>query len=333
VKDIDRGGSRRGARRSLPAFLPPMECTTVADIPDDPSLWLYEVKLDGYRCCAVADGRGTAQLFSRYGNPWPERFPAIHAALRALGEDVRLDGEIVAVDAKGRPSFQELQNWQSTRLRIVFYAFDVTWLAGRDLTRLPIEERKEILAAVGVKFEEPLRVAASLDAPLRRLVPEMKKLGLEGIIAKRRGTTYRSGERSPRWLKKRFNEVAELVVGGYIPEDDTFARLLVGEWNGGELRFVKKLKNGFSRFTRREVFAAIESLVVDECPFTGPVDLGKNDVAPVWVRPVRQVEVEFVERTSGGKLRHASFRRLVSPDDRSSGGSKGGPRRRRAGTR
>lgn len=310
-----------------------MECTAVADLPDDPQKWLYEVKLDGYRCCAIANGRGGAQLFSRYGNPWPERFPAIHAALGELAESAVLDGEIVAVDANGRPSFQELQNWQSTPLLIVYYAFDVTWLEGRDLTRLPIEERKKVLEELARDFRDPLRVSAALDAPLHRLIPQMKGLGLEGIVAKRLGSTYRSGERTPAWVKKRFNEVEELVVGGYIPEDDTFARLLVGEWQDGRLVFLKKLKNGFSRLTRQQVFDAIRGLRVNECPFAGKVDLGRNDTPPVWVRPVRLVEVEFVERTAGGKLRHASFRRLVSPDDPSSAESKARRSPRRGGRR
>ena len=100
-------------------FVRPMECTPVDKIPDEASKWLYEVKLDGYRCCAVVKN-GKAFLYSRYGNAWPQRFPAITRALAALNEPVILDGEIVAVDRNGVPSFQELQNWQSTRLQIVY---------------------------------------------------------------------------------------------------------------------------------------------------------------------------------------------------------------------
>ena len=302
----------------------------MAQVPDDRERWLYEVKLDGYRCCAVVDGRGRAQLYSRYGNPWPERFPEIHEALSELEEPLVLDGEIVAVDAKGRPSFQELQNWQSTRLRIVYYVFDITHRGGRDLMSVPIEERKAILNDVARSFREPLRIADSLDADLAVLVPQMKKLGLEGIVAKRRGTTYRSGDRSSSWIKHRFNEVGEFVIGGYIPENDTFSRLLVGVWNGGELTFIKKLKNGFSRLTRKQVMESLRGLEIGECPFASvPEDL--DDA--IWVRPVRMVEVEFVEWTSSGKLRHAFFRRLVRPDEESSSKSNRGPKRRPADKR
>ena len=300
----------------------------MAEVPDDPAKWLYEVKLDGYRCCAVVDGKGRAQLYSRYGNPWPERFPAIHAALSELGGPLVLDGEIVAVDAKGRPSFQELQNWQSTRLRIVYYVFDITHRDGRDLTSLPIEERKNILADVAAEFREPLRLADALDAKLTTLVPRMKKLGLEGVIAKRRGSTYRPGDRSKSWIKHRFNEVAEMVVGGYIAEADTFSRLLVGMWEEGQLTFVKKLKNGFSRLTRKQVMESLQGLEIDECPFASvPEDV--EDAT--WVRPVRIVEVEFVEWTSGRRLRHAFFRRLVTPDEGSSSKSRRRSPRRPAG--
>ena len=312
----------------------------MAEVPDDPARWLYEVKLDGYRSCAVVDRRARAQLYSRYGNPWPERFPDIHEALSELAEPLVLDGEIVAVDAQGRPSFQELQNWQSTRLRIVYYIFDITHRDGRDLVSLPIEERKTILAAVAERFREPLRLADALEADLRTLVPQMKKLGLEGIVAKRRGATYRPGDRSSSWIKHRFNEVGEFVIGGYIAEDDTFARLLIGVWDKGELRFVKKLKNGFSRLTRKQVIESLRGLEVDQCPFANlpePKGRGAVDAAVMkevtWVRPVRMVEVEFVEWTSSGRLRHAFFRRLVKPDERSSSGSRRDPGPRGAGRR
>jgi bifunctional non-homologous end joining protein LigD len=287
-----------------------MECTPVPTVPDDPAKWIYEVKLDGYRCCAIVrNGKGF--LYSRYGNAWPQRFPAITAALARLHPPMILDGEIVAVDAQGRPSFQELQNWQSTRLTIVFYAFDITNLDGRDLRRLPLEERKEILTEVASQFSDPLRVAATLDAKLTTLIPKMKKLGLEGIVAKRRGSRYESGKRATTWLKHRFNQVEEFVIGGYVLEDEELARVLVGVWRDDKLVFVKKLKNGFTDFTRRQVLDAVSRLRVRECPFVNPQDVDAED--PFWVRPTRTVEVEFVEWTSGGKLRHASFRELVVP--------------------
>ena len=294
-------------------FIPPMECTPVAELPDDSAKWLYEVKLDGYRCCAVARGRGKAALYSRYGNLWTDRFDEIRNALGALKRPMILDGEIVALDRNGLPSFQQLQN---NRGPIVFYAFDLLHLGGRDLRREAVEERKKLLQKI--PLAEPLRFSAVLDAPLPTLVQQMKTLGLEGLVAKRIGSHYESGERSPSWLKRRFNQVDEFVIGGYLPEGSTFSRLLIGNWEDDRLIFVKKLKNGFSAYTKEEVMNTIRRLRTKHCPFTNlPQPKGRSAVdeevmkEAVWVKPERSVEVEFVERTAGGRLRHASFRKLV----------------------
>ena len=299
-------------------YVKPMECTPVDELPDDASRWLYEAKLDGYRCCAVVK-RGKPALYSRYGNAWPDRFGDVHASLAMARQDLVLDGEIVAVDRQGRPSFQELQNWQSTRMPIVFFAFDLLHHAGRELRRTVIEERKSILDDIVPTLGEHVRVSAVLDAKLRTIVPRLKALGLEGVIAKRRGSFYEAGKRSRAWLKKRFRELEELVIGGYLPGDTPpFARLLVGRWENDKLVFVKKLKNGFSAQSRRHVFEAIRNLKITKCPFVNlPEPPGRSAVDDeamrnaVWVRPVRRVEVEFAEWTVSGKLRHALFRKLV----------------------
>ena len=293
-----------------------MECTAVGELPDDATKWMYEVKLDGYRCCGIARGGGKAALYSRYGNLWTDRFHNVRDALAKIDVPMIVDGEIVALDRNGLPSFQQLQNWQSTRAPIVFYVFDVVHLDGRELRTVPIEERKRILETIA--FEDPIRISAVLDARLTTLISGMKKLGLEGLVAKRIGSRYESGERSRAWLKHRFNEVDELAIGGYLPEGSTFSRLLVGSWKGDRLMFVKKLKNGFSAFTKEEIMRAIRPLRTRRCPFANlPEPKGRSAVdeevmrEAVWVKPERRVEVEFVERTASGRLRHASFRKLV----------------------
>ena len=295
---------------TTPQFIAPMECTAVAELPDDKSTWLYEVKLDGYRCCAVVRPP-KALLYSRYGNLWTDRFHNIARALAKFDEPMVLDGEIVALDRNGLPNFQELQNWQSTRAPIVFYAFDLLHRGERDLRRMPIEERKAMLDQL--PFEDPIRLGLSVDAKLSTVTRRLKKLGLEGVVAKRRGSLYESGKRSKAWLKHRFNQIEEFVIGGYLPKGaNDFSRLLVGTFRGDKLMFVKKLKNGFSDVTRHQVMKAIRGLRTKKNPFANPRDIEEDVLAEaVWVKPKRKVEVEFVEWTEHDRLRHASFRKLV----------------------
>lgn len=309
-----------------------MECTPVPDLPEDGSKWLYEVKLDGYRCCAVRDANGKTMLYSRYGNRWADRFPKVHEALAQLGESIVLDGEIVALDAKGLPSFQDLQNWQSTRRPIVFYAFDILHYRGRRLLGEPLEARKELLASL--ELPEPIRLVPPLDAGLPALIAEMKRLGLEGLVAKRKGTRYAAGERSQWWVKKRFNEVDEFIVGGYVTFRGQIERLLIGTPVRDGLHFVHILKHGFTPFNRRELLTVLEPLQTKENPF---VD-AEPERRVHWVHPKLEIEVEFVERTKSGNLRHAFYRQMVMPPKRprgaaSSGGSTQSRASRRGGTR
>lgn len=327
----DRGRSRR-TPESAAAFIKPMECTPVADLPDDPAKWLYEVKLDGYRCCAVRDEAGRTMLYSRYGNAWNDRFRKVHEALAQIGQSIVLDGEIVALDAKGLPSFQDLQNWQSTRRPIVFYAFDVLHYGGRRLLGEPLEARKELLASLALP--EPIRLVPALEASLPSLIAEMKRLGLEGLVAKRKGTRYAAGERSQWWVKKRFNEMEEFTVGGYVTFRGQIERLLIGSETPEGLRFVHTLKHGFTPFNRRELLTVLQALATDENPF---VD-AQPERRVHWVHPKLRVEVEFVERTKSGNLRHAFYRQMVMPPKRprgaaSSAKSTRNPASRRPGRR
>lgn len=309
-----------------------MECTPVAELPDDPAKWLYEVKLDGYRCCAVRDAKGGTMLYSRYGNRWPDRFAKVHEALARIGESIVLDGEIVVLDAKGLPSFQDLQNWQSTRRPIVFYAFDVLHYRGERLLGEPLEARKELLASL--ELPEPIRLVPALEASLPDLIAEMKRLGLEGLVAKRKGTRYAAGERSQWWVKKRFNETGEFLVGGYVTFRGQIERLLIGTPSAEGLHFVHTLKHGFTPFNRRELLTVLEALQTDENPF---ID-AEPERRVQWVHPKLRIEVEFVERTKSGNLRHAFYRQMVMPPKRrpgaaSSAGSTQSRPFRRGGTR
>jgi bifunctional non-homologous end joining protein LigD len=307
-----------GVRKIAPSFIAPMECKLVERVPESDA-WQYEVKLDGYRAIAVRHGSG-ATFYSRYGNELNSRFPQLARALRDcdLPECV-LDGEIVALDAEGKPSFQELQNVKSSDRPIVYYVFDLLNLDGRDLTSLPLRKRRERLEQFESELCDPLRLSAAVHGDPTALLAVVREKGLEGVVAKRLDAPYESGKRSGRWVKYRARPREEFVIGGYLPGRHFLDAALVGCFEGKKLVFVKKLRNGFVPHTREQVFRAIEHLKTSKCPFANlpePPDRRGAVTADkmkefVWVRPQVWCEVEFAEWTAGGRLRHAAFRELL----------------------
>src|SRR5947209_13800126 len=197
----------------------PMMAVPAATLPDGAE-WSYEVKWDGYRAEAVKDG-ATVSLASRNLKNITRQFPAVAAAAaRVRAQSAVLDGEIVALDADGRPSFQALHNWSIEGLSLVYYAFDLLHLNGRDLTRRPLDERRaalrEVVAGSGVLLSEPL------PGTPEQIAAVVRRLGLEGVVAKRRRSTYAAGRRSEAWIKVRFARHQELVIGGYKPKARSF---------------------------------------------------------------------------------------------------------------
>ena len=176
----------------------------------------FEIKFDGYRCIALKRGKEVT-LFSRNQKVLNKRFPKVVEALASLGGDFVLDGELVAFDSQGRPSFRLLQNNQSRALPVYFYAFDVLNRNGELLVDLPIERRRELLVGMLAAPQDPLRLSPLLRAPSGQVLEAVRKLGLEGVVGKRIGSTYEPGERSGAWIKHRTNREQEFVIGGYIP--------------------------------------------------------------------------------------------------------------------
>ena len=308
----------RGDGPPRPRFIEPMECSRVATLPDGGE-WHYEVKQDGYRIVSVISD-ATVVLHSFSGLNYTERFPGIAFALHATKlRGAVLDGEIVALDKSGRANFQELQNFRHTKLPIVYYIFDILHLSGRDLMDLPQEERRAELERVGKSFRAPLLINPSFDTDRDTFVAHVKKLGLEGVVAKRRSAPYLSGKISDSWQKQRFGREDEFVIGGYIPGGQNFSELIIGQYEGSQLMFVNRLITGFTPHSRAEVFDAIQGLRTPACPFANLPEPKRSKHALtaermrecIWVKPERECEVEFVEWTSGNHLRHPKFRRLL----------------------
>jgi bifunctional non-homologous end joining protein LigD len=278
--------------------------------------WSYEVKFDGYRTLVLKDG-ARVELRSRNDRDLTRTYPGIATAAAALRvTSAVIDGELVAVDPSGRPSFQALQHRRAhPRHAIAFYAFDLLYLDGKDLTSRPLDERRARLAEV--VRGSALLLSTPLEGSASRVVEAVRALGLEGVVAKRRSSRYVPGERSADWLKLKLDKQQEFVAGGYRPGPNGFDALLVGYYEGRAFRFAGKVRAGFTPLVRRTITAALDRLRTDSCPFT---DLPNSKSAhwgggvtaeemPTmrWVRPELVVQIRFVEWTAEGHLRHASF--------------------------
>lgn len=301
-----------------PRFIEPMECQRVAKLPEG-ERWVYEPKQDGYRVIAVIDGNASL-LYSMSGLNYTSRYPHIAEALKWLKlREAVFDGEVVAIDASGRPNFQELQNARLTKLPIVYFVFDLLHLHGQDLLDQPLSERRRELEKLAAGFSDPLRLNPSFQVPLSAFVAQVRKLGLEGVVAKRLDSIYVPGQESDSWRKHRFNQEDEFVIGGYVRGGHNFSSLVVGEYRGTDLYYVKRVAAGFTPHLREEVFGALHGLETKKCPFANlpePNRSGHGLTAEkmrecVWLKPERKCELEFVERTKGGRLRHAEFRKLI----------------------
>jgi DNA ligase D-like protein (predicted ligase) len=304
--------------KARPRFIEPMECQRVAKLPEG-ERWVYEPKQDGYRVVAVIDG-SAALLHSMSGLDYTRKYPHIAEALKWLKlRQAVFDGEVVALDELGRANFQELQNARLTRLPIVYYIFDILHAHGRDLLDRPLSERRELLEELGTRFSDPLRLNPSFKVPLATFIEQVRRLELEGIVAKRLDSIYVPGQESDAWRKHRFNQEGEFVIGGYVRAGRNFSSLVVGEYRGKDLYYVKRVAAGFTPPLREQVFQALRGLETSRCPFVNLPEAGRSGHGLtaekmrecVWLKPERKCELEFVERTKGGRLRHAEFRRLA----------------------
>jgi bifunctional non-homologous end joining protein LigD len=227
--------------------------------------WSFEIKLDGYRCIAVKRG-SEVTLFSRHKKVLNRRFPSVLEALASLEGDFVLDGELVALDARGRPSFQLMQNSLSQSLPIYCYTFDLLHRNGEFLVNLPLSRRRELLEDLLSASHDPLRLSPLLQAPSGEILKAVRKHGLEGVVGKRADSQYEPGERSGAWIKLRTNLEQEFVIGGYVPGARGFDALLVGVYEDKELVFVAKVKNGFVPRIRDE----LTPMQTTQCPFKNP---------------------------------------------------------------
>ena len=302
-------------RTSSLQFVEPMECLMVAALPEGPE-WTYEIKLDGYRAQALCDGKKT-QLLSRNGNDLGRRFPDMLGALAAaLPNGTIVDGEMVALDASGRPSFSLIQNSETSGATFVFFAFDLLQLEGRDLTREPLSARRDLLRS-SLKKSDAVQLSESFSIPAKQMLEMVRSHGLEGVVAKRLASAYEVGKRSGAWAKIRIELSQELVIAGYTPGTHGFDAVIVGFYRDTELHFCASVRNGFVPASRRALHARLQPLETTTCPFVNLPEAsagrwGQGLTAAkmkncVWLRPETVAQFRFLEWTPSDHLRHVSF--------------------------
>jgi DNA ligase D-like protein (predicted ligase) len=279
--------------------------------------WLYELKLDGYRALAIKSA-GNVQLRSRNDNDFTTRYRDITAALASMPNETVVDGEVVALDEGGRPSFNLLQNHGSARVSLVYYVFDVLVLAGRDVMSQPLGSRRKLLEDhVLSLLREPIRYSQELPGSLSELIDAVKAQGFEGLVAKNRTKRYEPGKRSGSWQKMRVNRRHDFVIGGYTVGGDPFDALIFGYYEGKELIYVARTRNGFTPALRGSLMRRFRGLEIGACPFANLPEtssgrwgqgLTKEKMKECrWLKPLFVAEFEFLEWTADNHLRHCKF--------------------------
>jgi DNA ligase D-like protein (predicted ligase) len=305
-------------------FIEPMLLLRRETLPQDANLWRYEIKHDGYRAIAFKTV-GEIHLRSRNDNDFAARYPVIAAALAPIPNETVIDGEIVAFDEGGRPSFNLLQNHGSSGVPLFYYVFDLMVLGGKDVTAETLERRQELLQLkVLPKLAEPIRYVGELEASLLDLIESIQASGLEGLVAKRRDSIYEPGEPSGAWQKMRVNRGQEFVIGGYTVGGKSFDALVFGYYEGNELMYAARTRNGFTPKSRLELAKRFKALETAACPFANlPETSGgrwgagltlKKMAECRWLKPTLVGQFEFVEWTPDNHLRHSRFMGLR--DDR-----------------
>jgi DNA ligase D-like protein (predicted ligase) len=298
-------------------FIEPMLLLKTDALPADARAWEYQLKFDGYRAIAFKTD-GTLHLRSRNDNDFSVRYASVMKGLAKLPDETVIDGEVIALDEDGKPSFNVLQNQGSTSVPLLYFVFDVMVFAGRDVTGETLEVRRDLLEKKLLpKLGEPVRYAGPLDAELPVLIKSVKAQGLEGLVAKRLDSRYEPGMRSGAWQKMRINRGQEFVLGGYTVATTTFDALVFGYYDGDRLIYAARTRNGFTPVVRQQLLKKFKGLEIKDCPFTNlpekksgrwGVGLTAAKMADCrWLKPVLVAQIEFLEWTGENHLRHTKF--------------------------
>ncbi|MES2645887.1 MAG: DNA ligase D [Bacteroidota bacterium] len=303
----------------IPSDLFPMLATLVNKPFDEPG-WSYEVKWDGYRALAYLDG-SSVELRSRNNKSFNEKFYPVYEAIKLWGIHAVVDGEIIVANDKGISDFSDLQGWRSEADgRLIFYLFDLLWLDGYDLTKLPLTERRKLLESI-VPDNDTIKLSKTFEATGTEFFRIAEDMKLEGIIAKKTDSLYELGNRSKEWLKIKTEKRQEMVIGGYTINENSskkFSALLVGWYENAILHFVSPVGTGFSEKVQTSLLNKFKKLETTKCPFSTIPDFNKPSrfrpnppkATVTWLKPELVAEISYRELTRDGALRHPSFKGL-----------------------
>lgn len=300
----------------LPKEFAPELATLVDGAPPDPENWVFEVKFDGYRMLTRIEN-GEVRLITRNNNDWTDKLAPLQKEIARMGlPDGWYDGEIVVHDANGRPNFGMLQLAfdGSNKADILYFLFDAPYLGGYDLREVDLVDRRALLegALIQAQASDKVRFSSEFGNDPEGLVVAACKIGLEGVIGKRRDSKYVS-RRSPEWIKLKCGQRQEFVIGGYTDPKGSrtgVGSLLLGTYDkDGVLRYAGNVGSGFNAESLRDVTARLKALDTDKSPFPPRSVAGRKHH---WVKPELIAEVSFSEWTSAGAVRHPVFQGLRS---------------------
>ena len=290
-----------GVKAPFPSFIEPALATSSEKVPSG-ERWIHEIKFDGYRV-QVHLANETAKMFTRRGHDWTHRFKVAHDAWRIKANSAVVDGEIVVPAADGTADFSVLQNELKGKSKsIVLVAFDLLYLNGRDIRKLPLFQRKaelkQILSGTDIKFSESFKIDG------REMFAHACKLGLEGVVSKVRGSPYPKG-RTNEWVKKTCLQRETLTIAGFALDGTKWDGLYVGRRRGADLVYAGKVDHGFDKVSAADLQKRLKPLIRKTQPYTRRI--GHKDI---WVEPKLLAEIEYRAKSAEGKVRHPFFRGL-----------------------
>ena len=295
----------KAVKAPMPVDVVPMLATLITE-PFNDDKWIFEIKWDGYRAVAYCNG-SSVELASRRLQSFTDKYAPVSDALSKLQVKAVFDGEIVAVNEKGAPEFQLLQNWQNTPAQLQYFIFDIIWLDGYDVTQLPLVERKRILKELLPENDPIIKYSDHVETKGEDFFKIALKQGLEGIMAKKANSTYKIATRSDDWVKIKVNQRQEVVIAGFTQPRNTrkfFGSLLLGVYDGEELVYVGHTGSGFNGKSLEAVHKKLQPLIVDHSPFDKKP---KTNMPPTWVKPKLVCEIKFSEWTKDRMARHPIF--------------------------